>query len=162
MKPLAAVVGGAKISSQDRASLENLLAKVDLLVIGGAMANTFLAAQGKNVGKSLSEPDLIDTAKKILSEAKAKNCDIVLPVDVVVAKKFKPGVPTRSVMIDAVGADEMILDIGLQSVALTAARLATTRTIVWNGPMGAFEMSPFDAGTVTLPARSRSSPARAF
>jgi phosphoglycerate kinase len=114
------------------------------------MANTFLAAQGKNIGKSLSEPDLIDTAKKILYEAKAKNCDIVLPVDAAVAKKLEPGVPTRSVMIDAVGPDEMILDIGLQSVALTAARLSTTRTIVWNGPMGAFEVSPFDAGTVTL------------
>lgn len=149
VKPLAAVVGGAKISSK-LALLSSLLAKVDLLVIGGAMANTFLAAQGKNIGKSLSEPDLIDTAKKILSEAKAKNCDIVLPVDAAVAKKLEPGVPTRSVMIDAVGEGEMILDIGLQSVALTAARLATTRTIVWNGPMGAFEVSPFDAGTVTL------------
>lgn len=149
VKPLAAVVGGAKISSK-LALLSSLLAKVDLLVIGGAMANTFLAAQGKNIGKSLSEPDLIDTAKKILSDAKAKNCDIVLPVDAAVAKKLEPGVPTRSVMIDAVGEGEMILDIGLQSVALTAARLATTRTIVWNGPMGAFEVPPFDAGTVTL------------
>lgn len=149
VKPLAAVVGGAKISSK-LALLSSLLTKVDLLVIGGAMANTFLAAQGKNIGKSLSEPDLIDTAKKILSDAKAKNCDIVLPVDAAVAKKLEPGVPTRSVMIDAVGEGEMILDIGLQSVALTAARLATTRTIVWNGPMGAFEVPPFDAGTVTL------------
>jgi phosphoglycerate kinase len=149
VKPLAAVVGGAKISSK-LTLLSNLLAKVDLLVIGGAMANTFLAAQGKNIGKSLSEPDLVDTAKKILAEAKAKNCDIVLPVDAAVAKKLAPNTPTRSVMIDAVGPDEMILDIGLQSVALIAARLSTSRTIVWNGPMGAFEVSPFDAGTVTL------------
>ena len=149
VKPLAAIVGGAKISSK-LALLSSLLAKVDLLVIGGAMANTFLAAQGKNIGKSLSEPDLVETARKILAEAKAKNCDIVLPVDAAVAKKFEPNAPSRSVMIDAVGADEMILDIGLQSIALIAARLANTRTIVWNGPIGAFEVSPFDAGTVTL------------
>jgi phosphoglycerate kinase len=149
VKPLAAVVGGATISSKLEL-LSSLLSRVDLLVIGGAMANTFLAAQGKNIGKSLSEPDLIETAKKILSEAKAKNCDIILPVDAAVAKKLEANTSTRSVMIDAVGSDEMILDIGLQSVALTAARLSTSRTIVWNGPMGAFEVSPFDAGTVTL------------
>jgi len=149
VKPLAAIVGGAKISSK-LALLSNLLAKVDLLVIGGAMANTFLAAQGKNIGKSLSEPDLVETARKILREAKAKDRDIILPVDAAVAKKFEANAPSRAVMIDAVGPDEMILDIGLQSIALIAARLANTRTIVWNGPMGAFEVSPFDAGTVTL------------
>ncbi len=149
VKPLAAIVGGAKISSK-LALLSNLLAKVDLLVIGGAMANTFLAAQGKNIGKSLSEPDLIETARKILREAKAKDRDILLPVDAAVAKKFEANAPSRAVMIDAVGPDEMILDIGLQSIALIAARLANSRTIVWNGPMGAFEVSPFDAGTVTL------------
>jgi len=149
VKPLAAIVGGAKISSK-LALLSNLLAKVDLLVIGGAMANTFLAAQGKNIGKSLSEPDLVETAHKILREAKAKDCDIILPVDAAVAKKLEANAPSRAVMIDAVGPDEMILDIGLQSIALIAARLANTRTIVWNGPMGAFEVSPFDAGTVTL------------
>jgi phosphoglycerate kinase len=149
VKPLAAIVGGAKISSK-LALLSNLLAKVDLLVIGGAMANTFLAAQGKNIGKSLSEPNLVDTARKILREAKAKDRDILLPVDAAVAKKFEANAPSRAVMIDAVGPDEMILDIGLQSIALIAARLANIRTIVWNGPMGAFEVSPFDAGTVTL------------
>jgi phosphoglycerate kinase len=149
VRPIAAIVGGAKISSK-LALLSNLLAKVDLLVLGGAMANTFLAAQGKNIGKSLSEPDLIGIAQKILGEAKSKECDIVLPVDAAVAKKLEPNAASRAVMIDAVGPDEMILDIGLQSIALMAARLANTRTIVWNGPMGAFEVSPFDAGTVTL------------
>lgn len=149
VKPMAAIIGGAKISSK-LALLGSLLSRVNLLVIGGAMANTFLAAQGKNIGKSLNEPDLMDTARNILDEAKAKDCDIVLPVDAAVAKKLEANTPSRAVMIDAVGSDEMILDIGLQSIALIAARLATTRTIVWNGPMGAFEISPFDAGTVTL------------
>lgn len=149
VKPVAAIVGGAKISSK-LSLLSNLLAKVDLLVIGGAMANTFLAAQGKNIGKSLSEPDLVGTARQILGEAEAKGCSIVLPVDAAVAKKFEANTPSRAVMIDAVGPDEMILDIGLQSIALIASHLANIRTIVWNGPMGAFEVSPFDAGTVTL------------
>jgi phosphoglycerate kinase len=149
VKPIAAIVGGAKISSK-LALLSNLLTKVDLLVIGGAMANTFLAAQGKNIGKSRSEPNLIETARKILIDAKAKGCDIVLPVDAAVARKLEPNAQSRAVMIDAVGPDEMILDIGLQSIALIAARLNNMRTIVWNGPMGAFEVSPFDAGTVTL------------
>jgi phosphoglycerate kinase len=149
VKPVAAIVGGAKISSK-LSLLSNLLAKVDLLVIGGAMANTFLAAQVKNIGKSLSEPDLVGTARQILGEAEAKGCNIVLPVDAAVAKKFEANTPSRAVMIDAVGPDEMILDIGLQSIALIASHLANIRTIVWNGPMGAFEVSPFDAGTVTL------------
>lgn len=149
VKPVAAIVGGAKISSK-LALLSNLLARVDLLVIGGAMANTFLAAQGKPIGKSLNEPDLIGTAKQILAEAESKHCNIVLPVDAELATKFEAGTPSRTAAVDAIGADEMMLDIGPRSVALITEQLAGVRTIIWNGPMGAFELPPFDAGTVTL------------
>jgi phosphoglycerate kinase len=148
-RPLAAIVGGAKISSK-LALLSNLLSKVELLVIGGAMANTFLAAQKRHIGKSLFEPDLIETARKILASAKDKGCEIVLPVDAVVAKKLEAHAPTRTVSIKAVGPDEMILDIGPKSVEAILAKLARVRTLVWNGPVGAFEFPPFDAGTVAL------------
>jgi phosphoglycerate kinase len=148
-RPLAAIVGGAKISSK-LALLSNLLSKVELLVIGGAMANTFLAAQKKHIGKSLFEPDLLETARKILASAKNKDCEIVLPVDAVAAKKFEAHAPARTVPIEAVGADEMILDIGPNSVEAILAKLARIRTLVWNGPVGAFELPPFDAGTVAL------------
>ena len=129
-RPVAAVVGGAKISSK-LDLLGNLSRKVDFLIIGGGMANTFLAARGKAVGKSLCERDLLDTARKIIDEAAAAKCQIVLPVDVVVAREFKAHAPSRVVDVDHVGDDEMILDAGP----------------VWNGPFGAFEMQPFDAGT---------------
>jgi phosphoglycerate kinase len=148
-RPLAAIVGGAKISTKLEL-LQNLVAKVELLVIGGAMANTFLAAQKKPIGRSLFEPDLVATANRILVDAKARGREIVLPVDVVVAKKLEANVPARTVAIEAVGADEMILDIGLQSVAAILGKLARVRTLVWNGPVGAFELPPFDAGTVAL------------
>ena len=148
-RPVAAIVGGAKISTKLEL-LGNLLSKVDFLIIGGAMANTFLAAQGKNVGKSLSENDMLGTARKILSDAKAGNCEIVLPVDAVVAQEFKARAPSRVVSVDAVGAADMILDIGPKSVEHVIAALARSRTLVWNGPFGAFEIPPFDLGTVTI------------
>ena len=148
-RPLAAIVGGAKISSK-LALLQNLLSKVELLVIGGAMANTFLDAKKVHVGKSLIEPDLVETAANILDRAKNAGCEIVLPVDAVVAKKLEANTPTRTVSIEAVGPDEMILDIGPRSVAAILEKLAGVRTLVWNGPVGAFEVAPFDAGTVAL------------
>jgi len=148
-RPLAAIVGGAKISTK-LDLLNNLIDKVDVLIIGGAMANTFLAAQGKAVGKSLVEKDLLDTAREIMAKAKAKGREIVLPVDVVVARKFEANAPSRAVGIDAVGADDMILDIGPKSIANVIAKIADVKTLIWNGPFGAFEMKPFDAGTVDV------------
>jgi phosphoglycerate kinase len=145
-RPVLAVVGGAKVSSKLEL-LGNLVKKVDILVIGGGMANTFLAAQGKAVGKSLCEHDLLDTARSVLATAKASGCDIVLPVDGVVASEFKAHAASKTVSVDAVGADDMILDIGAASVKTVAAKLATAKTLVWNGPFGAFELEPFDAGT---------------
>jgi phosphoglycerate kinase len=148
-RPVAAIVGGAKISTK-LDLLGNLLAKVDVLIIGGAMANTFLLAQGKSVGKSLAERDLVKTAQEILAEAKAANKEIVLPVDAVVAEKFEANAPSRAVSVDAVGANEMILDIGPKSVEQVVSVLARCKTLVWNGPFGAFEMEPFDNGTVEV------------
>jgi phosphoglycerate kinase len=130
--------------------LRNLLAKVDVLVIGGAMANTFLLAQGKQVGKSLVEGDLLDTARKILDEAKAKDREIVLPVDAVVAEKFEANAPSKVVSVDHVPEGAMILDIGPKSVEHVVSVLARAKTLVWNGPFGAFEMEPFDTGTVSV------------
>ncbi len=148
-RPVAAIVGGAKISTK-LDLLSNLLAKVDVLVIGGAMANTFLLAQGKKVGKSLAERDLLKTAQDILAKAKAANKEIVLPVDAVVAEKFEANAPSRAVPVDAVGDAEMILDIGPKSVEHVVSVLARVKTLVWNGPFGAFEMEPFDNGTVSV------------
>ena len=146
-RPVAAVVGGAKISTK-LDLLGNLVKKVDILIIGGAMANTFLAAQGKAVGTSLCEHDLLDTARAILEGAGP--CEIVLPRDAVVARAFKAGAESRVVAIDAVGPDEMILDAGPASVAVVQDILKRTRTLVWNGPFGAFELKPFDAATVAV------------
>lgn len=148
-RPVAAIVGGAKISTK-LDLLGNLLDKVDVLVIGGAMANTFLLAQGKKVGKSLAEADLLDTARDIMSKAKAKHRELVLPVDAVVAQKFEAHAPSRAVDVDHVGDAEMILDIGPRSVEHVASVLARVKTLVWNGPFGAFEMEPFDTGTVEV------------
>ena len=145
-RPVLAVVGGAKVSSKLEL-LGNLVKKVDILVIGGGMANTFLAAQGKAVGKSLCEHDLLDTARSVLATAKASGCEIVLPADGVVASEFKAHAASKTVSVDAVGADDMILDIGSASVKTVAAKLAMAKTLVWNGPFGAFELEPFDAGT---------------
>tara|TARA_R110002110_G_scaffold183726_3_gene390437 strand:- start:7222 stop:8430 length:1209 start_codon:yes stop_codon:yes gene_type:complete len=145
-RPLVAIVGGAKVSTKI-ALLGNLVKKVDALVIGGGMANTFLAAQGKTIGKSLCEPDLFDTARDIMAVARAARCDIVLPGDAVVAKELKAGVAVKTVSVDAVPEDEMILDIGPDTLAQLARRFETANTIVWNGPLGAFEVPPFDRGT---------------
>jgi len=148
-RPLAAIVGGAKVSTKLEL-LGHLLQKVDVLIIGGAMANTFLLALNKPVGKSLVERDLVSTAKKIMDEAKAAKREIVLPVDVVVAEKFEVHAPSRAVDVDRVGDKDMILDIGPRSVEQVVSVLARAKTLVWNGPFGAFEMEPFDNGTVEV------------
>jgi phosphoglycerate kinase len=148
-RPVAAIVGGAKISTK-LDLLGNLITKVETLIIGGGMANTFLAAQGKLVGKSLCESDLIPTARDILAKAKSLNREIVLPVDAVVAQKFAAHVPSRVVSVDDVGANDMILDIGPRSVEQAVSVLAQSKTLVWNGPFGAFEIEPFDNGTIEV------------
>jgi phosphoglycerate kinase len=148
-RPLVAIVGGAKISTK-LDLLDNLSSKVDRLVVGGGMANTFLAAQGVRIGKSLCERDLLDTARKILDGAKKKSCQIILPADAVVAKEFKAGAQSMTVAIDRVPDDGMILDIGSATIAEIARALADAKTVVWNGPLGAFELPPFDTGTVTV------------
>ncbi len=146
-RPVMAVVGGAKISSKIGV-LENLLKRVDVLVIGGAMANTFLAAEGKKIGKSLCEADQFPTALKTLAAAKAAGKQIVLPVDAACAKEFKAGAACRIASVDDVKDDEMILDVGPASLEEFKKILTTTKTVVWNGPFGAFEIPPFDKGTV--------------
>jgi len=148
-RPVMAIVGGAKVSTK-LALLGHLVSKVDVLVIGGAMANTFLAAQGFNVGKSLQEAELHATAVEILASAKTAGCEIVLPTDAVVATEFKPNPATQVVAVSAVPADAMILDVGPVSMAALIARLGQIKTLVWNGPLGAFETPPFQAGTVAL------------
>jgi len=146
-RPVVAIVGGAKVSSKIDL-LENLVGRVDGLVIGGGMANTFLAAQGKAVGKSLCEHDLADTARRILAAAEKSGCAIVLPTDAVVAREFKANAANETVGVDAVPADAMILDAGPASVKAVCDRIDGARTLVWNGPLGAFELTPFDAATV--------------
>jgi phosphoglycerate kinase len=145
-RPVAAIVGGAKVSTKLEL-LGNLSRKVDYIIIGGGMANTFLAAQGKNVGKSLCEHDLVETARDIVVKAKEAKCEIVLPTDAVVAKEFKAHAASRVVSVDDVADDEMILDMGPRSAEAVVAILKTCKTLVWNGPFGAFELQPFDAGT---------------
>jgi phosphoglycerate kinase len=145
-RPLAAIVGGAKVSTK-LDLLGNLINKVDMLVIGGAMANTFLFALGTDVGKSLCERDMAETARAILGKADAAGCEIVLPKDVVVAAEFKEGAPSDTVPVGAVPRDRMILDVGPASAHAIAQRLGTVKTLVWNGPLGAFETPPFDAAT---------------
>jgi phosphoglycerate kinase len=148
-RPVAAIVGGAKVSTK-LDLLGNLVGRVDVLIIGGGMANTFLAAQGRSVGKSLCEHDLAESARQILAKAKAQNCEIVLPVDAVVAKEFKAHAASRVAPVDAVAADEMILDIGPRTVEHVVSVLARVKTLVWNGPFGAFEKEPFDNGTLEV------------
>ncbi|BAF86500.1 phosphoglycerate kinase [Azorhizobium caulinodans ORS 571] len=148
-RPVLAVVGGAKVSSKLEL-LGNLTAKVDILVIGGGMANTFLAAKGVKVGKSLCEHDLADTARQIIATAASHGCEIVLPVDAVVTKTFAAHADHRVVPVDQVAEDEMILDAGPATVALVREKLKGAKTVVWNGPFGAFELPPFDAATVAV------------
>jgi len=147
--PVAAVVGGAKVSTKLDV-LKHLVAQVDHLIIGGGMANTFLAARGVDVGKSLCEHDLTGTAEEIMDAADKAHCIVHLPYDVVVAKEFKPNPATRTVNVHEVAADEMILDIGPAATEALADVLKNCRTLVWNGPLGAFETPPFDAATVAL------------
>jgi phosphoglycerate kinase len=149
VRPVAAIVGGAKVSSKLEL-LGNLVAKVDVLVIGGAMANTFLAAQGVAVGKSLQEAEMHQTARDILARAGAEGCKVVLPIDAVTAEKFAANPRTLTVPIAAIPAAAMMLDVGPATVADLVARLASLKTLVWNGPLGAFETPPFDTATVAL------------
>ncbi|MEX0645838.1 MAG: phosphoglycerate kinase [Parvularculaceae bacterium] len=147
VRPLLAIVGGAKVSTKID-MLMNLVAKADALAVGGGMANTFLFAKGVAVGKSLCETSFAETARGVIVEAAKRGCDLVLPVDVVVAKKFEAGAEHRVVEINAVGDDDMILDLGPDSVDLIAAHMSAAKTLVWNGPLGAFETPPFDTATV--------------
>jgi len=146
-RPLMAVVGGAKVSTKIEL-LQNLVKRVETLVIGGAMANTFLAAEGVSVGKSLYEPDHLETARQVIRMANDAGAVILLPKDVVVAKEFKAGADNRTVPAGNIAPDEMALDVGPESIKAFENRLLNTRTLVWNGPFGAFETAPFDKGTV--------------
>jgi len=146
-KPVIAIVGGAKVSTKLEL-LENLVTRVDALVIGGGMANTFLHAQGVKIGKSLAEKDMAPTALRIIAKAEKANCAIILPVDAVVAYHFEANAPSHAYGLDAVPADGMILDIGPQSIERVKAAMDDAATLVWNGPVGAFELNPFDKGTV--------------
>jgi phosphoglycerate kinase len=148
-RPLAAIVGGAKVSTK-LDLLGNLLDKVDALIIGGAMANTFLLALGKKIGKSLAEPDLVKTAQEIMDKARHSKREVVLPVDCVVAEKFEALAPSRTKLVADVGPNDMILDIGPRSIEHVVSVLARSHTLLWNGPFGAFELEPFDNGTVEV------------
>jgi len=148
-RPVIALVGGAKVSTK-LDLLQFIIGKVDRLAIGGAMANTFLYAQGRPVGRSLCEQDLAGTARTILAQGKELGCEIILPEDAVTAEKLEPGVVTRTVGINAVPATAMILDIGPQSAERIGKALEASKTLVWNGPVGAFETPPFDRGTISI------------
>ncbi|MFT9296205.1 MAG: phosphoglycerate kinase [Acetobacter orientalis] len=145
-RPVGAIVGGAKVSTK-LALLENMLEKVDVLAVGGAMANTFLAAKGYKVGKSLKEDDMLDTARQIIEQAKTKNCELILPIDVVLAEDFMAGVPTAVAAVTDIPDGWMALDVGPETVALLKTKLAGLKTLVWNGPLGVFELPPFDEAT---------------
>src|SRR5881392_216077 len=148
-RPVIAIVGGAKVSTKLEL-LENLIAKVQALVIGGAMANTFLYAQGVNVQKSLAEKAMAETARRILAKATEENCAIILPVDAIVAFHFQANAPSHAYGLDAIPSDGMILDVGPQSIERIRGAVDDAATLVWNGPLGAFEMPPFDQGTVDV------------
>jgi len=148
-RPVLALIGGAKVSTK-LDLLRFVIGKVDALAIGGAMANTLLFAQGREVGRSLCERDMLDNARRILASAQERNCRLILPDDAIVAAALAPGVAVRTVAIDAVPSDMMILDIGPQTVARLSAALGEARTLVWNGPLGAFETPPFEQGTVAV------------
>ena len=148
-RPVAAVVGGAKVSTKIDV-LTHLVTKVDKLIVGGGMANTFLLAKGHGIGKSLAEADLVETAHGIMTGAEASGCRILLPIDATCALEFAEGASHRVATLDDIGSEEMVLDVGPRSVAELTAELATCRTLVWNGPLGAFEINPFGAGTFAL------------
>ncbi len=148
-RPVIAIVGGAKVSTK-LDLLGNLVGKVDRLVIGGGMANTFLAAQGVDVGKSLCEHDLGDTAREILKKAEKENCEIILPEDVVVAGEFAANAANMNIAVTQCPADQMILDAGQATVNYIISKIETSKTLIWNGPLGAFEIEPFDFATVLV------------
>jgi phosphoglycerate kinase len=148
-KPVIAIIGGAKVSTKLEL-LENLIAKVDALVIGGGMANTFLHARGMPIGKSLAEKDMADTARRIMDKADDRNCAIILPIDAIVAYHFQANTPSHDYGVDAIPADGMMLDVGPQSVERIQAAIDDAATLVWNGPLGAFELAPFDRATVAV------------
>ena len=148
-RPLAAIIGGSKVSSK-LGLLENLVDKVDSLIVGGGIANTFLAASGVNVGASLYEPELVEDAKKIMAKAAAQGKNLPLPVDVVAAKNFSPEGPYRTCAVEDVADDEMILDVGPKTAQILADYVSKAKTIVWNGPVGVFEMAPYAQGTAEL------------
>jgi phosphoglycerate kinase len=158
-RPVAAIVGGAKISTKIDL-LENLVKKTDMLILGGGMANTFLFAKGVDMKSSLCEKDMADQARKIMDTAKAAGCEIVLPVDGVAAEKFAANAPNAVYANDKIPDGHMVLDIGPQSVSLIRDKLAVAKTIVWNGPLGAFEIAPFDAGTVAVAQSVAKMPAK--
>ena len=148
VKPVIGIVGGAKVSTK-LDLLQNLVGKLDYLAIGGGMANTFLYAQGIDIGGSLAERDMADTARAIMAEAEAKGCELLLPIDVVVATEVKPGAATRTLKAgDALTADDKILDAGPETVVRLIAAMDGSKTLIWNGPLGVFEVPPFDAATV--------------
>jgi phosphoglycerate kinase len=151
-RPLVALVAGAKVSTKLEL-LGNLISRVDVMVLGGGMANTFLFAQGTPVGKSLAEKEMADTARAIAAKARERNCQLVLPIDARIARRFEAGAPSEVVAIGQVPEDGMILDIGPGSVQATEQHLAKCRTVVWNGPLGAFEIPPFDAATTAVARR---------
>jgi len=157
-KPLLAIVAGSKVSTKLEL-LANLVGKVDQLIVGGGIANTFIAAAGYKVGKSLYEPDLLDTARKIVADAKARGAEIPLPVDVVTAKQFLPDAIAEVKAVDAVAEDDLILDIGPQTAAQYAQLIANAGTVVWNGPVGVFEFEAFSKGTEALARAIATSPA---
>ena len=148
-RPVVGVVGGSKVSTK-LDLLKNLVGKLDKLAIGGGMANTFLFAQGHDIGASLCEKEMAETAREILTEAKARNCEILLPIDLVCAKDLKPGAETHIRSLGQVEADEKIFDAGPKSIARLTAAFDVAATVIWNGPLGVFEVPPFDAGTVTV------------
>lgn len=148
-KPLIAFVGGAKISTK-LDLLNNLVKKTDILALGGGMANTFLFAKGVDLGKSLCEKDMIETAQQILKTAKEYNCEIILPVDALTAKEFKAGVPHEEKSIEDIQSDDLVLDIGPRTVELIKKSIDKSKTLIWNGPFGVFEIPPFDSGTTAL------------
>jgi phosphoglycerate kinase len=148
-RPLAAIVGGAKVSTKFEL-LGNLMRQVDYMFVGGGMANTLLLASGKEVGKSLCEPKLADVARKLITDSKAAKCKLVLPADAIVAPALEPNIRTQTVDVDDVGEDQMILDIGPRTISQAVGILASARTLVWNGPVGAFEVAPFHTGTMTI------------
>jgi phosphoglycerate kinase len=157
-RPLLAIVAGSKVSTKLEL-LSSLVGKVDQLIVGGGIANTFISAAGYSVGKSLCEPDLLDTARKIVADAKARGAEIPLPTDVVVAKQFLPGAAATVKKVDAVDSDDLILDIGPDTAAAYGERIAKAGTVVWNGPVGVFEFDAFGKGTETLARAIAASPA---